>query len=62
MFVSFGFFVPPNLTVIAGIFVCTAAAASGLFLIVEMDTPFSGLIRVMLRPPPKVILQYAYSC
>jgi len=50
IFFSFGLFSSPNKTVIAVLFVCALAAASSLFLILELDQPFGGLIRVSSAP------------
>jgi hypothetical protein len=45
-FVSFGLFAPRNATVIVVLGVCALSVASALFLILEMDAPFDGLLRV----------------
>jgi len=55
-FTSFGLFAPQNATVIAVFLVCTLSVASAIFLILEMDSPFEGLMKV--SPDP---LRYAYS-
>jgi hypothetical protein len=45
--VSFGLFAPPrNATVIAALFVCALAFSSAIFLILELDQPFQGLVRI----------------
>ncbi len=49
-FVSFGIFAPRNLMVVASLFICACAVAAGFFLIVEMTTPFGGLIRASSAP------------
>jgi len=50
IFISFGYNAPRNATV-ATTFVLSAAALAGcIFLIVEMDTPFEGLITVSSTP------------
>jgi hypothetical protein len=46
IFVSFGYNAPRNATVIVSFFICAAALAACMFLIVEMDGPFDGLIVV----------------
>jgi|SRR5215813_9489395 len=46
LFISFGLFAPPNLTVFAGLFVAAAAVCGAVFLILEMYYPYGGLIRV----------------
>jgi hypothetical protein len=44
IFVSFGYNAPLNATVIFSFFICALALASCLFIITDLDTPFSGLI------------------
>jgi hypothetical protein len=56
IFISFGLFAPRNATVIATLFVCALSVSTAMFLAVEMESPFSGLIRVS----PEAI-RYAYS-
>lgn len=50
IFFSIGLFTSPNATVIAILFVCAVSAASALFLILELDQPFGGLIQVSSAP------------
>ena len=50
VFVSFGIFAPRNLMVVASLFIYACAVAAGFFLIVEMTTPFGGLIRASSAP------------
>jgi len=49
-FTSFGLFAPRNATVIAVIFVCALSVSSVVFLILEMDKPFEGVIKVSDAP------------
>lgn len=46
IFVSFGLFAPPNTTVFATMFVCVLSVTGAIFLILELDQPFEGLIRI----------------
>jgi hypothetical protein len=55
LFASFGLFAPRNATLVVGLFVCALSVAGALFLIVEMDQPFSGLI-VIPDAPLRTIL------
>lgn len=55
-FASFGLFAPRNTTVLVILFVCSLSIGSALFLVLEMDTPFEGMLKV--SPDP---LHYAYS-
>lgn len=50
IFASFGLFAPRNGTVIAVLFVCAVSIGSALFLVLEMDRPFDGLLRVSPDP------------
>jgi hypothetical protein len=50
IFVSFGFNAPRNATVITAFIICAAAIATCLFIIIEMDTPFEGLITISSHP------------
>lgn len=49
-FVSFGLFAPRNGTVLAVLFVCALSVGSAVFLILEMDGPFDGMLRVSAEP------------
>lgn len=49
-FSSFGLFAPRNATVLAVIFVCALSVGSAVFLVLEMDTPFDGVLRVSPNP------------
>ncbi len=46
LFISFGLFAPTNLTVIGALFVCALSVGGALFLIVDLDQPYEGLIQV----------------
>jgi len=50
IFVSFGLFAPANGTVIATLFVCGLSVSGALYLVLELDQPFSGLIRISDAP------------
>ncbi len=49
-FTSFGVFAPRNGTVLAVLFVCAVSVSSALFLVLELDGPFDGLIKVSPDP------------
>jgi hypothetical protein len=55
-FGSFGLFAPRNGTVLVVLFVCSLSVGSALFLVLEMDAPFHGFLRVSADP-----LRYAYA-
>ena len=50
IFASFGLFSPRNGTVIFVLFVCALSAAGSLFLILELDRPYEGLIKISSAP------------
>ena len=50
IFVCFGLFAPRNTTVIVVLLVCALSIGGALFLIIEMDGPFDGLIRISGEP------------
>jgi len=55
-FASFGVFAPRNATVIIALFLSALSVAAAVFLVLEMDGPFEGLIKVSSDP-----LTYALS-
>ena len=50
IFASFGLNAPRNATVIAAFLVCSLAIGGSVFLILEMDTPFEGVLSVSDEP------------
>ncbi len=54
-FVSFGLFAQRNATVGIALFVCALSVAGAIFLILEMDHPFEGLIRISDAPLRQVL-------
>lgn len=50
IFTSFGLVSPRNPTVIAIFLVCAFSAACALFLILELDSPYEGLLKVSSAP------------
>jgi hypothetical protein len=55
IFISFGLFVRPNPTVIAALSISALAVAGAIFLILELNNPFSGLIQVSSAPAHAVL-------
>ena len=49
-FTSFGLQAPANGTVLAVLVLCALSVAGAVFLTLEMDAPFEGLIRVSVEP------------
>jgi hypothetical protein len=56
IFASFGLFAPRNAMVIGVLFFCALSVGSALFLVLEMDSPFNGLLKVSADP-----LRYALA-
>ena len=56
IFVSFGVFSQPNAIVITALFVCALSIGAALFLVLELDKPFDGLLKI--SPDP---MRYAYK-
>ena len=50
IFASFGLFAPGNATVIAAFFVCALSVSGAIFLILELDQSFEGLLQVSSAP------------
>jgi type II secretory pathway pseudopilin PulG len=50
IFASFGLFAPRNASVTAALFVAALSVAGSIFLILEMDQPYSGLIKISSAP------------
>ena len=50
LFFSFGLFAPRNATVIACLFVAALCASAAIFLMLELYSPFGGLIEVSSAP------------
>ena len=57
IFISFGLFAPRNATVIATLCVCALSVAGAIFLILELDQPFEGLIRISSAPLRSALAQ-----
>jgi hypothetical protein len=55
-FTSFGLQAPGNATVLAVLLLCALSVAGAVFLVLEMDGPFDGLIQVSAEP-----LRYALT-
>ena len=50
IFTSFGLFAPRNATVMTTLLLCAMAVAAAIFLILEMYSPFKGLIQISSAP------------
>ena len=50
IFFSFGMVSPPNATVITVLLVCSLSASGALYMILELDRPYGGLIEISSEP------------
>ena len=50
IFASFGLYAPLNTTVVATLFVCALSISGAIFLILELDRPFEGVIQISSAP------------
>lgn len=50
IFASFSLFVPPNPIVVFAFFVCAFSASGAIFLILELDRPFTGFMSISETP------------
>jgi hypothetical protein len=50
IFTSFGLFSPRNVTAFVSLLVCALVVSSALFLIMELDRPFQGMIQISSAP------------
>ena len=57
LFVSFGLFVRPNVTVVISLLLSALAVCAAIFLILEMYQPYSGLIHVSDAPLRAALMQ-----
>jgi hypothetical protein len=46
IFTSFGLFAPCNTTVVVALFVCALSVSGAIFLILELDRPFAGMLQI----------------
>jgi len=50
LFASFGIFAPRNATVVTMLFIAAVSVAGSIFLILEMNQPFAGLLKISSEP------------
>ena len=55
LFVSFGLFAPRNTTVTLALFVSACSMAAAIFLVLEMNSPLDGLMKVSSAPLRKAL-------
>ena len=50
IFVSFGLFAPANTIVISSLLMAALSMAGSIYLIVELDHPFAGMMKISSAP------------
>jgi hypothetical protein len=50
LFATFGLFAPSNATVVGVLALCAISVAGAIFVILELDRPFEGLIQISTQP------------
>jgi hypothetical protein len=50
LFASFGLFAPRNATVLAALLISAFSVSGAIFLILELDQPFAGVIQISSAP------------
>ena len=50
IFATFGLFAPRNATVVASLFVCALSVSGAILVILEMNGPFTGIMKVSSAP------------
>lgn len=50
LFLSFALFAPPNATVLISLMIAALSVSGGILLILELDRPFDGFIRISSTP------------
>ena len=60
LFVSFGLFAPRNATVVTVLFVCAYSMSAAVFLVLELNRPLDGFIKVSSAPLRNVLEQLGH--
>jgi len=55
LFMSFGLFAPRNVTVFLALFVSACSMAAAIFLVLEMNSPLDGLMKISSAPLRKAL-------
>lgn len=50
IFISFGLFAPRNTTVLCVLFICAVCITGAVFLLLELHTPFTGVVKLSNQP------------
>ena len=57
VFASFGLFAPTNATALTVLCLCALAVSGGIAIILDFDTPFTGLVSVSAEPMRQALAQ-----
>jgi hypothetical protein len=50
LFIGFGLFAPPNLTVLTALLLCAFSVSAAIFMVIEMDEAFTGVMQISDEP------------
>ena len=50
LFIGFGLFAPPNLTVLTALLLCAFSVSAAIFMVIEMDEAFIGVMQISDEP------------
>ncbi len=59
-FASFGLYAPRNATVVVVLFVAAVSVAAAVFLVIELDGPLDGFIKISSKPMEYVVMQLGH--
>jgi hypothetical protein len=59
IFISFGLFAPFNATVVSSLFLSALSVSGAIFLILDMYTPYTGVIGISSAPLQIALAQLA---
>lgn len=57
IFASFGLLASPNATIVVTLLVCALSVSGAMFLILEMDEPFTGIVQITSTPMQRALEQ-----
>ena len=60
IFMSIGLFAPPNATVIVALMMAALSVSGAIFLILELDMPFDGVIQISPAPMRNALIHLGH--
>jgi hypothetical protein len=60
IFMSAGLFAPPNATVIIALMLAALSVSGAIFLILELDSPFDGVIQISVAPMRNALIHLGH--